>query len=54
MEVLRCKKEDNKPDRAAMRLDCVSACNEFGAKYVTYKERQMDKQTDKQKDETRR
>ena len=26
--------------------DCVSACIEFGAKHVTYMERQMDKQTD--------
>ena len=32
----------NKPDRAKMRPDCVSACID----HVTYKERQMDEQTD--------
>ena len=32
----------NKPDRATIRLDCVSAC----IAHVTYMERQMDKQTD--------
>ena len=31
----------NKPDRATMRPDCVSACID----HVTYMERQMDEQT---------
>ena len=29
-----------------MRPDCVSACIDFGAKYVTYMEIQMDRQSD--------
>ena len=29
-----------------MRLDCVCACIEFGAKQMTFVERQMDEQTD--------
>ena len=33
----------NKPDRATMRLGCFSVYTEFGAKHVTYIERQMDK-----------
>ena len=36
------KKTLYKPDRAKMRPDCVSACID----HVTYKERQMDEQTD--------
>ena len=36
----------NKPDRAMMRPDCVSACIDFGAKHVTYMERQMDEKQD--------
>ena len=35
-----------KPDRGTMRPGCVSACIEFGAKHVTYMERQMDEHTD--------
>ena len=33
-------KKKNKPDRATMRPDCVSACID----HVTYMERQMDEQ----------
>ena len=40
----------NKPDRATMRPDCVSACID----HVTYMERQMDRWTDRQTDETKR
>ena len=36
-----CASHLNKPDRAKMRPDCVSACID----HVTYTERQMDEQT---------
>ena len=41
----------NKPDRATMRPDCVSACIDFGDKHVTYLEGQMDEQTDETTEE---
>ena len=34
----------NKAGQATMRPDCVSACIDFSAKYVTYTEIQMDRQ----------
>ena len=40
----------NKPDQATMHPDCVTAWNEFGAKHVTYMERQMEEQTDEMKE----
>ena len=36
----------NKPDRAKMRPDCVSACIDFGARHARYMEGQMDGRTD--------
>ena len=41
------KKKNNKPDRATMRPDCVTACIELRAECVRYMERQMDEQTDR-------
>ena len=42
------EQKGNKPDRATMRPDCVSACIDIGAKYVTYMEIQMDRQLKRQ------